>query len=486
MNAIAELNLSTAIVVTVWTAIIGGGYYYDTYLGREHIEELALNEARASFNTNKALRLWVVRHGGVYVPIDKDTPPNPAMAHIPERDIETPSGKKLTLMNSAYVLRQLMGSFGELHGIKGKLTSLKPLNPDNTPDLWETNALRQFESGQTEIHAFTKFDGIPYLRLMSALLVEDGCLKCHGTQGYKIGDVRGGASIAVPMEPYIQDAKATARRKSFIYSMLWIVGLAGIVTWSLVSRRRLLEKAEIDARLLSQHAAIERANTELTHFANISAHHLMEPTRRLLSYAQRLRNRLDHRLEDEDTRLSLAFIEQSATRLRDLIRDIERYLAASIVRGPLQLTEPSIALKEVQKRLSKLIADRHALIDVQAIPLVYLDLPRLTDIFEVLLVNALVHTNADQPVRIRISAETLSSAIRIRVDDNGPGVPAEYRDRVFGVFEQLRPNPLAGTGIGLAIARRIIESRNGKIWIETAALGGTAVVFELPTEMDKT
>lgn len=485
MSALRDLRLFSAAAIFIWSGLLGGFFYYDRHIARQHTKELALKEARANFDTNKALRFWIVRHGGVYVPIDETTPPNPALAHIPERDIETPSGKKLTLMNSAYVLRQLMDEFGELHGIRGKLTSFKPLNPNNVPDAWEANALRQFESGHEEVFEFTEIDGTPYLRLMSIMRVQEGCLKCHGFQGYKVGDVRGGASISVPMQPYLQELSASLRQKLLIYTPIWLIGLFGIMGWSLVTRRRLQEKAIIDARLQHQHEAIERANTELTHFANISAHHLMEPTRRLLSFTQRLRSRLDKQVQDEDANLSLQYIEQGATRLRDLIRDIERYLAAGIARGPLQSTDPGLALKEAQRRLSKLIADRRAHIAIQPLPALYLDLPRLTDIFEVLLNNALIHAKTDSPTRIDISAETLASAVRVRVEDNGPGIADEYLERVFGVFEQLKPNPLAGTGIGLAIARRIIESRNGKIWIEASTHGGSAVIFELPMGANK-
>ena len=476
-----HLRVLTATAILMWSSLIGGIFYYDRFLAYQHMQELAIKEARASFNTNKALRLWIVRHGGVYVPIDARTPPNPALSHIPERDIVTPSGRKLTLMNSAYVLRQLMDEFGEIHGVRGKLTSLKLMNPNNAPDTWENDVLHQFESGKTEVFEFTNIDGEPYLRLMSAMPVQEGCLKCHGFQGYKVGEVRGGASLSVAMRPYLQAFEQEVRHKLTIYVAIWLIGLAAIISWSLVSKRRLRQLSASNAQITRQHEQIERANAELTYFANISAHHLMEPTRRLLSFVQRLHIRLDQQIQDEDTRLSLEYIEQSATRLRNLIRDIERYLAAGIVRGTLQLNDTNVALNEAKRRLSKLITAEQASIEAPPLPKIYLDLPRLTDIFEILLDNALIHAKTDTRTTIRVSAESLPSAVRIRIEDNGPGIDDEYRERVFGVFEQLRRNPAAGTGIGLAIARRIVESRNGKIWIEPSMQKGTAVVFELPT-----
>ncbi len=80
--------------------------------------------------------------------VTEHTPPNPYLSHIPERDIETPSGVKLTLLNPAYMLRQIMDDSPNEFGVKGRITSLHPLNPDNAPDDWESEALRAFVSGR--------------------------------------------------------------------------------------------------------------------------------------------------------------------------------------------------------------------------------------------------------------------------------------------------------------------------------------------------
>lgn len=482
MNANCEQKIISIAAVLVWSGILAGLCYYDVVTAKQHMQALAIKEARANFNTNKALRLWIVRHGGVYVPIDERTQPNPALAHIPERDIVTPSGKQLTLMNSAYILRQLLDEFGEIHGVKGKLTSFKLMNPENAPDPWEANALREFEQGKQEVSQFSEIGGEPYLRFMSMMPVQSDCLKCHASQGYKVGDVRGGASISVPMRHYLTEFSTSVRKKLAIYAAIWLIGLIGIITWTHMSRRRLCEKALLDQRIQQQHKAIQQAHAELTHFANISAHHLSEPARRLVSFSQRLRNTLGPSIPNEDVRLSLNYIEQGASRLRNLIRDIERYLAASLPRGPLKLNAAELAIMEAQRHLAKLIGSTKATIEIQALPAIYLDLPRLTDVFEVLLANAIIHANTDQSTTVKIDGQKQRTTTRIRVEDNGPGIAPEYRERVFGVFEQLKPNPLAGTGIGLAIAKRIIESRNGNIWIETTTQSGTAVVFDLPIE----
>jgi len=482
MTELSYLKLQSALALAVWTVMLGGFLYYDIDLARSHMEELARKEARANFNKDQAFRLWATKHGGVYVPRNQRTPANPALAHVPERDIQTPSGRQLTLMNPAYMLRQLMTEFGELYGVKGRITSFKLLNPVNAPDAWEAEAMHQFERGAKEVFEFTEMDGQPYLRLMGAMEVKEGCLKCHGFQGYKVGDVRGGVGVAVPMRPYLEQLAEDTRQKAVTFGAIWAAGLVGLGILYVLARKRLLEKAAAEALVQRQHEAIEKANAELTQFANISAHHLMEPSRRLLSFAQRLRKGLGGRIEDEDARASLEYIEQGATRMRDLVRDIERYLAAATARGPLQRNDPAAALAEVQKRHAERIAASGARIEAQGLLPVCLDLPRLVDLLDVLVGNALIHGRDGVAPAIRVSAERLPAATRLRIEDNGPGIAEEYRQRVFGVFERLATNPWAGTGIGLAIARRIVESRDGRIWIENSSLGGAALVFDLPDQ----
>ena len=462
--------------------MIGGFLGYDIDSTRKHTNELARKEARANFNKDQAFRFWATQHGGVYVPITEHTPPNPALAHLPERDIETPSGKKLTLMNPAYMLRQLMEEFGDLYGIKGKITSLNLMNPKNAPDQWEVEAIHKFEQGAKEVFEYADIDGQPYLRLIGVMVIQEGCLKCHAFQGYKVGDIRGGVGVAVPMRPYLDDLNISIRQKASIFGVIWFLGLMGLGVWFVMSRNRLAEKAAADAQLSKQHVALERANADLTQFANISAHHLMEPTRRQLAFAQRLRAKLDGIVVDDDARMSLAYIEQGATRMRDLVRDIERYLSAGMVRGPLQENATETAVAEVKKLLADIIASSGAQIETRNLSPVLLDFPRLVDLFEILIDNAMVHARTGVPPMIRVSCETLNSVKRFCIEDNGPGIPEEYRQRVFGVFERLRPNPHAGTGIGLAIARRIVESRGGKIWVDVSELGGASLMFEFPDD----
>lgn len=216
------------IVRIAWTVIIIVLIAVNIYQIHNGTVDIALTEARANFNKDQALRLWAASHGGVYVPENDRTPPNPYLRHIPERDIETPSGVQLTLMNPAYLLRQMNEEFTELYGVSGHLTSLNPIRPENGPDEWEKTALEAFENGVTEVIEITEINGEPYMRLMQPLITQEECLKCHAFQGYQVGDVRGGIGIALPMAPLLIRENKLITAGLVSLGSLWIIGLAGI------------------------------------------------------------------------------------------------------------------------------------------------------------------------------------------------------------------------------------------------------------------
>lgn len=479
------LSRAAVAAVLIWTASIGVFLFWDVHVAKEHAEELARQEVRVRFNKDMAFRSWVTGHGGVYVPVDAHTQPNPYL-NVPERDIETRSGKKLTLMNPAYVMRQVMGDFSGQYGVPGHLTSLKLLNPVNAPDAWERTALLRFERGEREIAEFAEINGQPYLRQMGAFMLEQGCLKCHAKQGYKVGDVRGGISISVPMQPFLDGMYADIRKTWWPMAVIWVLGLVLIMMLILQVRRRIEMQQASELALSQSSAEISRANADLTRFADVAAHHLMEPTRRLASYTQLLERSLAAYPEakaDPGVQEPLQYMGHDAVRLRTLVRDIQLYLAASQPRGEVRPEDANLVLASAEQRLAAQVRQARAVIAAEPLPLAIIDSQRFMDLFSVLLDNALKHARPlDEQVvpQIRVSGERDGTLSRYRVSDNGPGIPAEYRERIFGIFETLQGAREDSSGIGLSIARRIVESRHGKIWIEDAAQGGTMVVFELP------
>ncbi|MFU8788777.1 MAG: CHASE domain-containing protein [Methylobacter sp.] len=226
---------------------------------------------------------------------------------------------------------------------------------------------------------------------------------------------------------------------------------------------------------------LSRAHAELRQFTHIAAHHLQEPTRRLVSFVQRLRSFLPLEELNEEALVVLHFIEQSATRQSALVSDIQLYLAADQPRSQIGEVSALDIVVDLLEQREAVISKISAHIYFEGIHPVHIDRPRLKDIFSILLDNALQYRHADHPLRIRISSELKAGRVVYRFADNGIGIPEEYWERVFGVFERLQvQSDQNSTGIGLAIVRRIVESCDGSATVQETPGGGVTVVFDLP------
>lgn len=273
----------------------------------------------------------------------------------------------------------------------------------------------------------------------------------------------------------------------------WIVACEGsfisLLLFFLLRSYFLLQKnankiaLKLTAQVREQETKLALINADLLQFTSISAHHLQEPARRLVSFVQQLRHDLRHvTAENDDIAMSLHFIEQSALRQRALVRDIQLYLAATTPRAivkPVFLTE---ILEKVIKYQSDVIRKTQASIEYETTSLaVIIDRPRLYDIFNILINNALTYRRQNYSPEIYIYCKLKNSRIFCYVEDNGIGIPVQYRERVFGVFERLQVNDnQESTGVGLAIVKRIVESCDGSVQLLDTAGGGTTIVFDLP------
>lgn len=179
-----------------WVVIVLCSFGWGHYESRQNEEKNILNVSRTFFDLIVLTREWNSRHGGIYAYASETTPPNPYLQKDTERDIPLENGKMLTKINPAYMTRQISELATEYHGVQIHITSLKPIRPANAPTPWERKALESFEKGVDEIGTYS--DG--HYRYMAPLITQKSCLKCHGDQGYRVGDIRGGISIILPYE----------------------------------------------------------------------------------------------------------------------------------------------------------------------------------------------------------------------------------------------------------------------------------------------
>jgi len=217
---------STLMAALAWIALLGLSLFWNMHQLDNSMKLLAESEANAAFRKDLTYRLWAAMQGGLYVPPTNATPPNPYLAHVPDRDITTTGDKQLTLINPAYMTRQVHELGRERFGLIGHITSLKPLRSENAPDPWEAEALRSFEAGSPKATAVLDMDGQPVFRFMRPLIAEEPCLKCHAAQGYVTGDIIGGISASVPLQPRMA---VFAPQRAFLVLAHAVIGALGLL-----------------------------------------------------------------------------------------------------------------------------------------------------------------------------------------------------------------------------------------------------------------
>lgn len=224
---------------------------------------------------------------------------------------------------------------------------------------------------------------------------------------------------------------------------------------------------------------LERSNDELQRFAYTVSHDLQEPLRTVRSYAELLTRRYSGKL-DSDADEFIHFMMDAAGRMTQLLKDLLAYSQAG--RSDRTVPEPTSSANILQwaiMNVDRLVKDNGGAITYDPLPMVEADQTQLSQVFQNLLINAIKYRSADPPA-VHISSVRRDDMYEFSVVDNGIGIDAEHHERIFGVFKRLHGKEVPGTGIGLAICRKIIESHGGRIWVDSEAGRGATFRFTLP------
>lgn len=200
------------------------------YLSNQTLIEAELqSRARAFFKSIVTTRSWNAGHGGVYVEKRPGVESNPYLENL---DIVTVDGKVYTMKNPALMTREISELAKDKGFFEFHITSLNPLNPENAADAFEERALKEFDTGASEKFEVFSEDGTSLMRYMAPLIVEEGCLKCHAKQGYKMGEVRGGISISFN----IDEVQRRLKLNRIITMMLFVIssGLLLVIIYRLI------------------------------------------------------------------------------------------------------------------------------------------------------------------------------------------------------------------------------------------------------------
>jgi signal transduction histidine kinase len=259
-----------------------------------------------------------------------------------------------------------------------------------------------------------------------------------------------------------------------------IVALGGEID---AMRRRIVRELNsveaARAALEAQTLELNRSNAELEQFAYVASHDLQEPLRKVASFCQALERRYHGQL-DERADQYIEFAVDGAKRMQVLINDLLAFSRVGRSGRALELVDLGEALGEAQTSLSRAIEDAGARIVAEPLPSVRGERALLVSLFQNLIGNAIKFHSAEPPV-VRISATAESGEWHFSCTDNGLGVDPEYAERIFVIFQRLHTKEAyPGTGIGLAMCRKIVEYHGGRMWLDPSHSAGAQFLFTLP------
>jgi PAS domain S-box-containing protein len=598
------------LLAVIWTILVAVSLVWSISRLKKETLEFAGIQADITLAKDILYRRWNAMHGGVYVPITEETRPNPYLSDIPDRDITTLSGKRFTLINPAYMTRQVHDLMGVGNNVHGHITSLNPIRPENAPDPWEAEALRSFTKGKTKVSSLSKIKDTEYFRTMTPFITETQCLKCHAIQGYREGDIRGGISVSIPMGPFRVIENRNILTFSVIHALLWLAGLAGImlsrqrirlseldriqavedlrkekekaqeyldiaavilividstqnirlinkrgceilgydeeeivgknwfdnfipandrgrvkegfvqfisgqtepmeyfenavltksgavrvIAWhntvlkdeegnivgTLSSGEDITERKKTEKELHTLTEELKRSNADLEQFAYSASHDLQEPLRSIEGFIRLLSKRYKGKLDVKADEF-IEFTIEGVQRMQLLIKDLLEYSQIGTKNKNFSLVDISMPLALALANMQRSIEEKRAEVTYDTLPRVLADSSQLSSLFQNLIGNA-IKFHGNRSPNIHISAELKGEEWIFSVSDNGIGIDPENFERIFTVFQRLHAREkYEGTGIGLAICKKIVERHGGRIWVVSEPGKGTTFHFTLPSQ----
>jgi signal transduction histidine kinase len=243
---------------------------------------------------------------------------------------------------------------------------------------------------------------------------------------------------------------------------------------------------EAEAALTRQAQDLARSNHELEQFAYVASHDLQEPLRKVASFTQMLQRRYEGQLDERADRY-IEFAVDGAKRMQELINDLLAFSRVGRITNPHDRVDTGALVEQATANLATLVDDAAAVVEADDLPDVRGDATLLRVVFQNLIANAIKFRAPDRRPHVRVAADREDGEYRFTVTDNGIGIEEEYAERIFVIFQRLHTRTAyEGTGIGLAMCRKIVDYHGGRIWLGPAPDGGGSMFcFTLPATREE-
>jgi signal transduction histidine kinase len=500
------------LIGLVLFSTFGATFYLASSFQHALVLEQAERQARMLSQQILLTRRWVADHDGLFVIKKPGVASNP---YLSSSDIVDQSGHVYVKRNPAMVTRELSEYAAQVDFCRFRVTSLQPVNPANTPDAFERQGLHDFENGGKEVTEIVQGSSGRTLRYMIPLKVEESCLPCHAEQGYRVGDIRGGLSLEVPIA-WADEAIVRNNR------LLLVVGLATIAVTSLVIFllmnflvvRRLAalagamdtypnlatsgelpgggdEIGDLSRKFTALGERLERSQDDLARtreqvfqseklaavgqLAAGVAHEVNNPLGGMRNCLKSLKESPDDRAM-RDRYLEL--IDKGLLRIGHIVRQLlnfsretplclEKVDIDTLIRECFELL--AFQLKDIRLKLELGVSSRYRLDG---------------GVLKQALVNIALNAIQAMPEggELRVVSRETDSAVRISLRDTGPGIPPADLDRIFEPFYTTK-EPGQGSGLGLSVSFSLIKRLGGHIAIESRLGEGATFTIELPRQV---
>ncbi|MEN8257316.1 MAG: ATP-binding protein [Thermodesulfobacteriota bacterium] len=507
------MQIRTKISITVGLVVVlsyGITFYRTSAFQKELVFSQVLQQARMLQQQVLMTRKWVSDHNGLFVLKTADSQANPFLEGK-DREILDRSGQAYVKRNPAMVTRELSSYSHQSGAFEYRITTLKPINPANSPDAFERASLLRFEEGEKEVSKVMSKDGKQVLRYISPLYVEESCMECHAHQGYQLGDIRGALSTTILVDWAYGDIKANNRMLLFIcLATIVVVGLVIYLFMDIVVVRRLngLAQAveqypeqddfrglihnddeigvltekfeELGDRLQSSQHELDQTRERVFQSEKLAAlgrlaagvaHEVNNPLGGMLNCVKSMGESPD---DPEMNARYLGLLEKGLKRVGNIVRQLLNFGR----RQPVQYAVASF---------DELIAECLTLLEYSLKNIdLHLELqlpePRLVDgeALQQIVVNLALNSINAMPDGGVLTLRTFEEKGRmvLEVEDSGEGIPMECIDKIYDPFFTTKEVG-QGSGLGLSIVYSLVERMHGIITVASEVGRGSCFRVEL-------